>query len=82
MPDSCPYINIAVSKILNNITMYIMALMSVKVEIASTGKPMCIGTSAKTAAAKPFGMMNESIAASAMCVFLLTKNLHKINLPP
>ena len=56
-------------------------LISVNVDRALIGSPMCIGTSAKTAAARPFGMMNDIIADSDIGVFFVIKNLHRINLP-
>ena len=47
----------------------------------SAGNPICIGTSAKTAAANPFGIMKDIIATSARGVFLFINNLHRNKRP-
>ena len=66
---------------LNRITIYMIDLISSNVSIVSFAKPMCIGTSASTAAASPLGIMNDIIDTSEIGVSFGVNIRHKIRRP-
>ena len=58
---------------LNKITIYIIERISINIGIISIDSPMCMGNSAKTAAANPFGKIIDVITASEVDVFLFMR---------